>query len=573
MMERIAHRGPDDQGSWVNDTVALGHQRLSILDLSDRGHQPFITADGNGILVFNGEVYNYTELRKELEEEGVRFVSTSDTEVALYALHVWGPETAIPRFNGMFGLAYFDQRNRTLVLARDRLGIKPLYIACESGRIVFASEIKALLAHPCVRCVPDRHALAIHAALHRIEGEMTPFEGISALRPGSFWKVTEGSVAKTVFFDVFDRLDVDRIVQAMRTPLKEVDEFDNAIVHSVGIHLASDAPLASMCSGGVDSSLITAIARESRPDITAYVADVKNTVSEGARARVVAKALGIRLCQVDVDAEDLLRLWPEATWFGDQPNTHGNDMPMLAVARACRRDGIKVVLTGEGADELFGGYAWQAEAFDRWRRWRRHPLRAAAEHIKWLRPLLRRFPKPLGIPDAPYSFGGAIPLLGGGNPVDRYVGRLDAAAGLRLLFSLDPNRQSRAASLFHKLEGAGTLEERAFLARGLDDMYGHLESLLKRNDRMGMAASIETRVPFLENRLIDLGMHAPFSVKRRDGHGKWIVKRAAQKRLPREIVFAEKLGFPAAFDYVRSLCSTAGCPRTSFAGMHEPSPC
>lgn len=552
MMSRIAHRGPDDRGIWMDDSVALGHQRLSILDLSERGHQPFLTADGNGVLIYNGEVYNYKDLRRELEEEGVRFTSTSDTEVVLYALHVWGPERAIPTFNGMFGLAYYDRRTRTLVLARDRLGIKPLYVACAGGCLAFASEIKALLAHPAVRCVPDRHALALHALLVRLEGELTPFEGIVSLLPGSYWKVRDGSIEKVTYFDVLRDLDVEQLLNASRArPEDLVAEFESAIAHSVDLHLASDAPLASMCSGGVDSSLITAIVTEKRPDIVAYVADVKGTLSEGAAAHKVAHHLGIQVRQVEVDTESLLRLWPESTWFGDQPNTHINDMPMLAVARACHQDGIKVVLTGEGSDELFGGYEWQAETYRRWRRWRRHPLRAVAARGKWLRRLVGLLPGPLRVPDSPLADGLGLPLLGAAAPLDRFAGRDDPGFGIRLLFPLDPNRQLRSAEIFRKLEGVGPVEERAFLARGLDDLHGHLESLLKRNDRMGMAASIETRVPFLENRLIHLGMHAPFRAKYHAGQGKWMVKAVAQNRLPHKIVYARKLGFPVTTDYVR----------------------
>ncbi len=539
MLDKIVHRGPDDRGMWMNESTALGHQRLSILDLSSRGHQPFITSDGQSVITYNGEVYNYLELRAQLEEQGVEFRSTTDTEVVLYALHMWGPEKAIPLFNGMFGFAYRDRRSGTLVLCRDRLGIKPLYVYCRGPRVVFGSEIKALLAHPDVACVPDRHALAIHALFHRIDNQLTPYEGIESIKPGSYWKIQSDSIETVDYFDVLRDLDVDRLRKARYTKPEEFAErFRGLLSESVRMHLASDAPLATMCSGGVDSSLVTSGVKGHRSDVVAYVADVKGAVSEGAIAKRVARHLGIDIRQVDVEPEDALRLWPWATWFGDHPNTHASDMPMLAVAKACRDDGIKVVLTGEGSDELFGGYGWQAETFEMWRRWRKHPMSRLNMRNRWHRALASLIPE---------RFHMTKPR----NPFAKATWQNDEATSqFRLVFPLDPGRHLRGTEILRKLNGAGPYEECAFLARGLDDLYGHLEGLLKRNDRMGMAASVETRVPFLENNLIDFGMHTPFGAKYRNGEGKWLVK-AASNDLPRDVVYAKKLGFSVLWDSFR----------------------
>ena len=541
MLDTIEHRGPDDRGFWIEDGIALGHQRLSILDLSDRGHQPFVTEDGKGIIVYNGEVYNYPDLRSQLQHEGLHFYSTCDTEVVLKALHHWGPEKAIPLFNGMFAFAYLDKRSATLTLARDRLGIKPLYVAKTENTIVFGSEVKALLAHPGVGAIPDKHSLTLYALLFRFEGGVTPFEGIESLRPGSYWRINQGNISKVIYFDVLRDLNLDRMHELAVADTQQVlDECKEILSDSVRIHLASDAPLATMCSGGLDSSLITALTKTQRPDVVSYVADVKTAISEGAIAARVGKHLNVQIRQVDVDLEDLLRLWPEATWHGDMPNTHANDMPMLAVARACRRDGIKVVLTGEGSDELFGGYSWQAGAYQNWRRWRKHPISRLNLGNRWTRGLASLIPHRFHMDEPDIE-----------DPFSRYLGSRRRGAGLRMLFPFDPNRQTRGAELFRKLEGVDKLEERAFLARALDDTYGHLESLLMRNDRMGMAASIETRTPFIENRLIELGIHAPFRVKLNNGQGKWVIKKIGEKFLPHDIVYQPKLGFPTSFDYVK----------------------
>ena len=537
MLLRIRHRGPDDEGVWREGPVGLGHCRLSILDLSPRGHQPFLTADGQGVLTYSGEVYNFRELRAELECEGVRFMSATDTEVVLYALHRWGPEKAIPRFNGMFAFAYFDRRDSTLWLSRDRLGIKPLYVTQSGGRIVFGSEIKALLAHPDVPCLADMHVLSAHILNQRLEGEWTPFENIEALRPGSILKVSGRSAQEIIYFDILRDLDIDRLIEAaVRDPKQLLSEFETIFSESVKIHMVSDAPLAVMTSGGVDSSLVTAVAKGLKPDIVGYVADVKGAViSEGEKAHIVGRHLGVPIRQIDVDQEETLRLWPVTIWHNDLPTTHAQDMPMLMVARACRRDGVKVLLTGEGSDELFGGYPWQRGSYDTWRLRR---LQARLIPNTALFRKVGRFWSQLNPLD--------LKLLAK-SPFAHIAELEDADKILRHSCVVDGGqRLKRHEALFKKLERLPLLEDRAFLARCLDDLRSYLPILLSRNDKMGMAASIETRVPFIENQLIALAMRLPRRAKYHKGISKWIVKSFAEKRLPREIVHATKMGFAVA---------------------------
>lgn len=534
MVERIRYRGPDDQGTWVHGPIGFGHCRLSILDLSPRGHQPFVTADGLGVLTYNGEVYNFQELRQELEQEGVRFTSTTDTEVVLYALHRWGPEKAIPHFNGMFALGYFDRRTNTLWLSRDRVGIKPLYLARYGANIAFASEIKALLAHPDVPCRPDTHALSSFLTYQRFEGTWTPFQEIEDVRAGSLMKITGQAITSSVYFDVVRDLNVDRLLEtSRRDPRQLLAEFEAAFAASVKRHLISDAPLATMCSGGIDSSLVTAFAKDCKPDVVAYVANLTGVrLSEGAKAQRVGRHLGMTVRQIDVDQQDLLRLWPTAIWHGDQPNCHANDMPYIQVVRACHRDGIKVILTGEGSDELFGGYSWQVKTYDMWRKRRWHA----------------RF-----IPNHPlFRFAARVhPKL---EPLDlRPLARDPFFRKEQLDYSQDLLRQAcvtdggrrvlRHEALFRKLERVEPVEDRAFLARAFEDWYGNLQAVLHRNDRISMAASVEARVPFLENRMMDLGMHVPRAMKYHNGQTKWVVKQAGEKKLPHDIVHAPKVHF------------------------------
>lgn len=526
MLDAIAHRGPDDRGRWLDGPVALGYVRLTILDLSSRACQPFFTGDGQGVLVYNGEVYNYPRLRRELEGEGVCFRSTGDTEVVLQALHRWGPEIAIPRFDGMFAFAYFDRRRRVLWLARDRLGIKPLYATGRGRQVRFASEIKALLTHPDVAGRPDVPLLATNLTKRCLAGRRTCFEDIEAVGPGTSWKITESGKREIVYFDVLRALDVDKLRGgASRPPHEMVTEFEEIVSETVEMHLASDAPLATACSGGVDSGYVSALARRRRPGLRAYVADVMGDVSEGECARRVGRHLGIPVTAVGALPSPLIRLLPMATWLLDQPTFHPSDLPLLLLARRMRDDGIKTVLTGEGADELFAGYGRYRGTWRRWRRWR--PLR-------WL------------IQDSPGPSASRVGLF------SEFATASEGVVGWpQPAEEIAQERERRRWALFEKIGDVRPIEERALLAHCLVDLTdGGLPVLLHRMDRMGMGASIEMRVPFLGNRTIDLGMHLPFRAKLYDRQGKWILKTAAAKHLPPDVVYTRKRAFPVPVTFL-----------------------
>ena len=524
MLAPMLHRGPDGRGSWAENELALGHLRLSILDLSERASQPIAAAGGQGVLVYNGEVYNFRALRSELEREGAVFASSGDTEVVLQALVRWGPERAIPRFNGMFALAYFDRRTRELWLARDRFGIKPLYLTERAGELLFASEPQALLAHPAMTCRPDRLAIGSFVLRGRQEARLTFFEGVEAIEPGSWWRVRAGSPQRHRYFHVLDDLDVERLLAA--DPRDAVPRFEELLDESVRLHLASDVPLATICSGGVDSSLIAACASRHLKDLHCYVADDSSEQGEGVAAQRVADHLGVHLTHVPMDRERHLRHWPEAVWFEGHPLYSRSSVALLVLGRACRADGVKVLLNGEGSDELFGGYRSQREAYRAWG-WRARLARGLEPSRSRRRRSLQRLRS------------------------ERFMGlpRLDAL-GSHGLAVVDGDGELRRRALRAKLAPVRSAADRAFLVRCLDDLYFTLDPLLRRHDRMAMAASIEMRVPFLENGIIDFGIHLPRRAKLRRGQSKWVVKQAAEKLLPAEIVHARKRAFPmpGAFD-------------------------
>jgi asparagine synthase (glutamine-hydrolysing) len=532
MLDRQRHRGPDDRGAWAAGSVALGVDRLSILDLRPLGHQPFVTPDGRSALAYNGEVYNWRQLRQELEQDGILFISDCDSEVVLHALHHWGPEAAIPRFNGMFALAWYDRRCETLWLARDRAGIKPLYLADTGRTVVFASEAKALFAHPAVACRADMHALITNVYLRRLAGDWTPFEGVRSVLPGTMVRCTPAATTTLTWFDLERDLDVDRILRSRAEPFeRHVEEFRRHLELSVERHLQSDAPLAVMCSGGLDSSLTTAIALRHKPDLVAFVAEVEGLkVSEADRAQQVANHLGLALRRVKISDAEFPRLLALAAWHNDEPIFFLHNPLALKVSEAMRDEGFKVAVTGEGSDELFGGYPWQWPIGRMWRRRRWHarllpnvgPFRALGRWLARLAPVdLERL---------------------GEEPFDRLDTWHQEAPGVELVID-GGMRRRRARALFAQLARIPRIDERAFLARAFHDFYHHLQGILTSNDKMAMAASIEARVPFLENGLIDFGLHLAPGSKYGRGQTKRVVKTAAEGLLPPGIIHAGKIGF------------------------------
>ncbi|TIV93573.1 MAG: asparagine synthase (glutamine-hydrolyzing), partial [Mesorhizobium sp.] len=379
MMQALAHRGPDDHDSWNNGRLALGHRRLAVIDPSPAAREPMLTADGQGVLCYNGEVYNYRSLRKTLEAQGLEFRTVSDTEVVLQALHHWGAEKAVPLFDGMFAFAYFDQRDGVLWLARDRLGIKPMSAADSADRLLFASEDKAILAcHDFARRV-DAREITLRLAWQSRDSSYSVFEGIERLPPAGLWKISDGGIEKQRFWHVLDALETSRIVDDRVSDAGHMASLEALLEQSVELHCIGDASLATACSGGVDSGLITALAKRYRPEMHGYVVDPKLGRSEAEDAERTGRHIGVSLRRVPVDRDRFFELWPRAIWHLESDGWHASVAGLLALAEQCRADGVKVLLTGEGSDELFGGYKWQASTIRLWRQsWLRSLFRSKA---------------------------------------------------------------------------------------------------------------------------------------------------------------------------------------------------
>jgi asparagine synthase (glutamine-hydrolysing) len=531
MMAVLEHRGPDDRSVWIGDELALGHTRLSILDPSPRGRQPFVTADGAGVIVFNGEVYNFKELRLRLEDEGVTFRSGTDTEVVLNALHNWGVVAAVRQLNGMFALAYFDRRDGSLWLARDRMGIKPLFLARSASGMSFASEQKALLARPHARRSPDLLALTSLLLYERFNGTQTPYEEVENFPPGTVLRYRQGREDWHTYFDLLRDVDLDCVRDDTRPIADSLARLERSLTHSVQQHLISDVPVATMCSGGLDSGLVTAIAARQRRNLVSYVADIDGMHGEECRrARLVGKAVGVEIRPVPVDRNQFLTALPEATRANDQPLFFAQDVAAMLVAEQVRRDGFKVLLTGDGADELFGGYPWYEHAYRHWHR--------LAQRARW-------------IPDSSATrwLGRWIPAV---MPVDldrecqayqltdtdiEYV-----STSFNTVFAGGLTRTLRQRAMFVKLAEL-PLPARAFLSRNFEDVYIHLRECINTLDKMTMHHGVEARLPFLENDLMALGFGLPVSHKFARGKRKPLVQGLGARHLPRSVVDLPKIGF------------------------------
>ena len=520
----LAHRGPDSSGVHAEAGIGLAHTRLSLVDLSDRSRQPFWDAEGRFCLVYNGEIYNFKDIRDDLEKEGVHFRTTSDTEVLLESLILHGADVTLPKLEGMFAFALYDRQERTLLLARDRFGIKPLSIYYDGDTFVFASETKAM--RPWIRLEPNPFSIISYLLGFGGPTKNASFyDGVRILAPGS---VVNLRIGDTPTFEQFAQLtdmqDLEESEELSRlNPSQVVDRIDEQLHRSVERMLFADAPVGAFCSGGVDSSIILAIATRYHDNLAIFHANVKGPQSEYDAALELSRHLGLDLNAVEVDDNDLIDLIPEVTYqYECAFEYHPNSVPFLMVSKLVREHAVKGVLSGEGADECFLGYDFLAQE----RIEQLYHMQLAR-----LRRLVRRIPK-FGRRIWPYE-GNAPALIKG------MLGKFE-----RELEEEDHKQRYLAFS------GAGSGRN----VRTLDLLSYHLRTLLHRNDCLGMAASIEARFPYLDERLVKTAINLPYRNKIRFSplawgwahplfRDKWVLRKVADRYLPRELSRRKKVAF------------------------------
>ncbi len=528
MCDLVAYRGPDGWGVHTVGDFGLGHRRLAIIDVSDRSLQPMHTADGRWTISFNGEVYNYLELKQDLVAEGFAFSTTSDTEVLLAAFSRWGLG-ALDKLNGMYAFAVWDQATRTLTLVRDRLGVKPLYYVVTDQGLAFASEIKCLLALPEVKAEPNYRLLDGYMGVGYCPGEETFFKGIYRLPPGHSLQVRDGAIAQAPYWDVAFQRDQDLGERHY------VAEVQSLLADATRLQLRSDVPLGVFLSGGVDSSAVVAMMHRqgiSRIKTFSVAWDFGPDYDEGQYARQVAGLFGTDHYEYQVTPHDFLSFLPHYIWHMDEPVQEAASIALYYIARRAK-DEVTVVLSGEGSDEVFGGYP-------------------VYRYMAWLE-RYRAMPSPVrGLLGAGLSRCAAkwrkhcaLAEL----PLDRrYVGvAMSQIENIRAMYSQRTVRQTDdytieklVAPYYANVAGQDAQTQMQYL----DVKTWLVDDLLIKADRMSMAASLELRVPFLDHRLIELAARIPTKYRLKRGETKYLIKKALEPYLPRQIIYRKKLGFP-----------------------------
>jgi asparagine synthase (glutamine-hydrolysing) len=538
MLTEIHHRGPDANGFNQSENTAIGSTRLSILDLAARANMPFVSEDGNYILVFNGEIYNFRELRAQLEKEGISFKTESDTEVLFHWLIRRGANH-IHELSGMFGFAFLDKRKNTLILARDRSGIKPLYYYKDDRSFLFGSEIKSITkVLDSNRLKLDFFSLRDIFSLGYVHGPYSPFENLSVLPPGNFLMLNTktGEYKVSSFNNLLDYLDPTYWEKRKKKSKDEIrKELKADLEESVRSHMVSDAPLGVVCSGGVDSSLLSVIAKKFNPDIQLFHASVEGPGSEEKFATALSNSIGAQMHVIKVTRKAFIENWVRAVYHNDFPSYHQNDVPMYLVCQLARDNKHKVLLSGEGADELFGGYEVNRELDSRgfWMRW------------------MTRLPK--GIRGRLNTVFEGMMSAGAEKYADKLnatgissVGRMKSLTYNEILLQGHGTRSVLADDILRRLAflTKGEQVKTAYLS---ERFYGHLQTLLMRNDKMGMMASIESRIPYLSNLLLEkwVGMPIRFKIKDSGSRGlKYMLKDLCKEYgLPEMIYKRKKVGF------------------------------
>lgn len=571
MSQALEHRGPDDQGFWEDSDagVGLAFRRLSILDLSPAGRQPMASVSGRFIMVFNGEVYNFRDLRDELRREGVTFRGDSDSEVVVNALERWGVRAALQRFVGMFALALWDTRQQVLWLTRDRLGIKPLYLARVPGGVTFALELGALLRDPEPRFSLDPQGLDLYLRYLYLPAPFTPFRGIRKLRPGHLVRIPLDEAAgagpsapppagEPWWSVARARMDGEDAAGTAggpdpRSDEEAVDRLEALLRDAVSLRMVADVPLGALLSGGVDSSVVVALMQElsTTPVRTFTIGFDDPTHDESDHARAVARHLGTDHTELPVSGREALDVVPRLPGIFDEPLADPSQIPTWLVSRLARRD-VTVALTGDGGDELFAGYTRHAAGgrlIPRTQRLPGLPRRLVGKALQGLS-------EPAWDRMAALTPGGGVRLAGQkAHKLGRMMAASSPAEAYRTLLSTRAQGLLRAggggstgvandplAALLHSVAS-----ENGSFALGdmleADQTYYLPDDLLQKVDRASMAVSLEARVPILDHRVVEWSWTLPDHLKIRNGEGKWILRRLLYRHVPQALVDRPKTGF------------------------------
>jgi asparagine synthase (glutamine-hydrolysing) len=577
MANAVRHRGPDDAGSWADaeSGIALGHRRLSIVDLSQAGHQPMRSAQGRFVLSYNGEIYNHAEMRRSIEAAGdpPAWRGHSDTETLLAAFELWGIEATLQKTVGMFAIALWDARERALYLIRDRFGEKPLYYGWTSGAFVFGSELKALRAYPSFQNAVSHEALAQFMRFMYVPAPRSIYQDVYKLEPGCFLRIDARNAVSAPASplragSVHEGLSIhrwwalDRVVEAGAASLftneqEAVDALESTLSEAVSLQSMADVPLGAFLSGGVDSSTIVALMqRQSAGKVNTFTVGFEETAfDESQHARAVARHLGTMHTELFVTSAEARDVIPSLSSMYDEPFADSSQIPTHLICRVARQH-VTVAMSGDGGDELFGGYNRYLWGPRMWR-W-----------FSWLPYEARRF---IGfamhaVPGKSWDAVGAVMnrllprthgVTNASNKASKLASRLQSLENMDDLYmSLVSEWQDPAIVVRGR---GGALSEPSNLLQdpapsaGVPDgpllmMYRDAttylpDDILCKLDRASMATSLETRVPFLDHRVAELAWRLPLHMKIREGRGKWALRQVLYRHVPRELIERPKAGF------------------------------
>lgn len=526
MADRIVHRGPDGEGFYVDlemsdRTIALGHRRLSIIDL-EAGNQPMFNEDGSVVCVFNGEIYNYKELKTQLINAGHIFKTDCDTEVLVHGFEEYGADL-VYKLRGMFAFVIWDKKTKTLFGARDHFGIKPFYYSeLTNGNLIFGSEIKSFLEHPDFSPKVNADTLKSYLTLQYNALDETFFKGVYKLEPAHFFFLKDGKLSIEKYWDVdfSDKtsMSFDEAAEAVDARIRE----------SVEAHRIADVEVGAYLSGGIDSSYVTAI---QMPSKTFSVGFQEKDFDETSDAQELSKILNISNKTIHISPDDCLMHVDKIQYFMDEPDSNLSSLPLFYLSELASKD-VKVVLSGEGADEIYGGYDWYIDT-----------------------PLMRKYKKlPASLRRSLASFarnrnyfkGQGFIEKGSGIPEDYFIGQAlvfeprDVSSVLKSKYNCGPSVRDITEPIYKRAQGLGELDKKQYL-----DFHMWLPGdILLKADKMSMSHSLELRVPFLDKEVINQAQSMPINFKDRNGQAKAVLRAASKMTLPAEWVNRPKKGFP-----------------------------
>ncbi|MCZ6804992.1 MAG: asparagine synthase (glutamine-hydrolyzing) [Proteobacteria bacterium] len=550
MTDALVHRGPDASGYWtdLNAGIALGHRRLSIIDLSSNGAQPMTSSCGRYVIVYNGEIYNFRDIKNELESEKKRFRGYSDTEIILEACAFWGIEIAISKFNGMFAFAIWDKHKRCLNLARDRLGIKPIYWGRIGGNYLFASELKAIKACPGWKPEIDRNALAAFMRYSYVPAPYTIYKGVNKLSPGSILTINQS--AEPVVSKYWDMATVARNGINERFDISDYEatiQVENSLNDAVKQRMISDVPLGALLSGGIDSTTVAALmqANSINPIKTFTIGFHARGYDEAKYAKVIANTLGTDHTELYVTHNEARNVIPLLSDIYDEPFADSSQIPTYLVSKLARND-VTVVLSGDGGDEVFAGY--NRYLFGK----------KLIQGMNICPSLIKRMMGNLMLTLSPESWSSINTILPDRLQFPQFGEKIYKLAEL---LSIKPEMAYQSfVSKWNEPESLVTdsIESKSIVTQGenvvdidkviermqfLDTISYLPDDILTKVDRASMAVSLEARVPLLDHRVVELAWQLPMRFKIFNGKGKWILRNILYKTVPKDLLERPKMGF------------------------------